>query len=445
MTKYFMHDFAPFLPLLGALLAVGGLVAAFRAGRRRRLIENLPTSKTSGVFIGLVELKGTAESADPLTSFLAAATCVQYAWSVQEHWSRTVTETYTDSNGKTQTRTRTESGWTTVADGGEQIPFYLQDDCGVILVRPDGAKIEPLKIFDETCTPLNALYYGKGPAGAVAHSSFTRRFVENGIPLKTNLFTVGQARERQDIVAPEIAADPNAPLFLISTRSEEQVSSGMRWGARGWTIFGLLAAVGFTIWRDAALNVDPHSHLLIYATIAFAYLFIGVLVWIWMVFNSLVDLRQRTRAAWALIDIQLKRRLDLIPNLVNCVKGFRDHEQQLQTELAALRNQLNATPPGVAGPDNGAVSNVVIGIAERYPELKANESFLALQKTLSDTEQRIALARSYFNDIATHYNTRLETVPEKFVAALGAMKPQPLMEANDFERAAVTVDLTPKS
>jgi hypothetical protein len=123
------------------------------------------------------------------------------------------------------------------------------------------------------------------------------------------------------------------------------------------------------------------------------------------------------------------------------VKGYRDHEAQLQAELAALRNQLNATPPGVTGPDPGAVSGIVIGIAERYPELKADASFLALQKNLADTEQRIALARSYFNEIATHYNTRLEIVPERYVAQLGAMKPQALMEANDFERAAVKVDL----
>jgi hypothetical protein len=440
-----MRDFAPFLPVIGALLALIGLVCAFREGRKRRLIENLPTSKTSGVFIGFVELKGTAECAEPLTSFLAEQRCVHYAWTVEEHWSRTVTETYTDDKGRTQTRTRTESGWTTVADGGETIPFYLQDDCGVILVRPDDAKIEPVKIFDETCTPLNELYYGKGPAGAVANSSFRRRFVENALPLKANLFIVGQARERQDVVAPEIAADKTAPLFLISTRSEEQVASGMKWGARGWTIFGLLAAVGFTVWRDGALNVDPQSHLLTYAAIALGYFFIGLLAWIWMIFNSLVDLRNRVRQAWSLVDIQLKRRFDLIPNLVNCVKGYRDHEAQLQTELAALRNQLAATPPGVAGPDHGAVSKTVIGIAERYPELKANESFLALQKNLSDTEQRIALARSYFNEIATHYNTRLEIVPERYVALLGAMKPQPLMEANDFERAPVTVDFTPKA
>ena len=439
-----MRDFAPFLPVIGALLAVVSLICAFRAGRRRRLLENLPTSKTSGVFIGLVELKGTAESAEPLTSYLAGQACVHYAWTVEEHWSRTVTTTETDSKGNTRTVTRHESGWTRVDDGGETISFYLQDDCGVILVQPDGAKIEPLTIFDETCGMGDPLYYGKGPSGSVADSDHRRRFVEVGIPLKADLYVVGQARERQDIVAPEIAADEHAPMFLISTRSEEQVSSGMKWGARGWTFFGLLAAVGFTVWRDAALEVQPDSRPVIYAAIAAGYVFIGLLAWIWMIFNSLVDVRQRVRAAWALVDIQLKRRFDLIPNLVNCVKGYRDHEAQLQTELAALRNQLAATPPGVAGPDHGAVSSVVIGIAERYPELKADESFLALQKNLSDTEQRIALARSYFNDIATHYNTRLETVPEKFVAALGAMKPQPLMAANDFERAAVTVDLTAK-
>ena len=92
-----MHDFAPFLPLLGSLLGVLCLAGAFRSGRLRRLVENLPTSKTTGVFIGLVELKGTAESARPLVSYLAGQPCVHYQWSVEEHWSRTVTETYTDS------------------------------------------------------------------------------------------------------------------------------------------------------------------------------------------------------------------------------------------------------------------------------------------------------------------------------------------------------------
>jgi hypothetical protein len=99
-----MYDFAPFFPLVGGLLGLLGLAAAFRAGRRQRLIDNLPISQTTGVFMGLVELKGTAECARPLTSHLAEQPCVCYQWSVEEQWSRMVTETYTDSSGKTSSR-----------------------------------------------------------------------------------------------------------------------------------------------------------------------------------------------------------------------------------------------------------------------------------------------------------------------------------------------------
>src|SRR5438045_5012594 len=138
--------------------------------------------------------------------------------------------------------------------------------------------------------------------------------------------------------------------------------------------------------------------------------------------------------------MQWKRRHDLIPNLLNVVQGFKDYERTVQKELAELRTQLQATPPGVAGPDYSAVQNCVIALAERYPDLKANDLFLKLQQNLIDTEQRIALARGYFNEIATHYTTRLERVPDRFVAAIAAMRPQALIAANDFERAPVKVD-----
>src|SRR3954468_2780499 len=96
-------------PFAGVLFAFFCLIGALRSGKRRRLIDNLPTCKTTGAFIGLVELKGTAETGEPLTSYLAEQPCVFYQWTVEEHWSRTVTETYTDSDGKSQTRTRHES------------------------------------------------------------------------------------------------------------------------------------------------------------------------------------------------------------------------------------------------------------------------------------------------------------------------------------------------
>src|SRR6267378_1431383 len=203
------QELATWAPLVGAVLALICVIFALRSGKRRRLIDNLPTCKTTGVFIGLVELKGVAESGEPLTSYLAEQPCVFYQWSVEEHWSRTVTETYTNSDGKTQTRTRHESGWTTVANGGEMSPFYLQDDCGFILIRPEGAKIEPVTVFDETCGRSDALYYGKGPSGSIADSDQRRHFTERAIPVHAQLYVLGQARERTDIVAPEIAADPN--------------------------------------------------------------------------------------------------------------------------------------------------------------------------------------------------------------------------------------------
>src|SRR5271169_6789859 len=110
------------IPALGGLLAWLVIFLALRAGRRHRLVSDLPTSKTTGVFMGLVELKGTAEAEQPLISFLAEQSCVYYQWHVKEHWSRTVTETYTDSQGRAQTRTRIETGWTTVSQGGDTIP-----------------------------------------------------------------------------------------------------------------------------------------------------------------------------------------------------------------------------------------------------------------------------------------------------------------------------------
>ena len=97
--------------IAGALISLGCLYATFQALHRKRLIDDTPTLKTKGVFIGLAELKGSAESEKPLTSYLTETPCVQYDWEISEKWSRQVTETYHDADGKPQTRTRTESGW----------------------------------------------------------------------------------------------------------------------------------------------------------------------------------------------------------------------------------------------------------------------------------------------------------------------------------------------
>jgi hypothetical protein len=172
-----------------------------------------------------------------------------------------------------------------------------------------------------------------------------------------------------------------------------------------------------------------------------AFLAVLAVGWVWTVYNSLINLHHRLEQGWSQVDVQLKRRHDLIPSLVTAVEGYRVYESETQKLLTELRGQAEATPPGVAGPDFKGIAPMLRAVIERYPELKANQSFSRLQETLVDAEQRIALARDYFNGIATFYNTRLEIIPDRFVAGLARLHPQTLMSATDFERAPIQVRL----
>ncbi|MCC5789708.1 MAG: LemA family protein [Opitutales bacterium] len=425
------------------MVALVFLVIALRYRQKKYLVDNLPTSKVQGVFVGLVEVKGTAEAEKPLRSYLADESVVHYQWRVQEHWRKRERETYRDSKGKTKTRTRTRSGWKTVASDEERIPFYLRDDTGILRILPDGAKVEPKTLFDQTCRRKDPLYYQKGPRRAVANSTHKRRFIEEAVPLHQSLYVVGKAREREDMVAPEIAHDPDARLFLISTRTASQVSRGYALAAWALALVAFLLIVGgqWFLWNEHPAMVEkmrPYSFLF-----GSAFLVGWFLGWIWIAYNSLVDLRQRMKRAWSLVEIQLKRRSDLIPQIVSIVKGLKDHEKTLQSELAELRTQSAATEPGAEGPDPAGVKPCLLAIREAYPSLKSDETFLQLQQQLSETEQRIALARSYFNEVCTFFNTRLEVIPDRFIAKLGTFSPHPLIVAENFERASVQVDLAP--
>ena len=426
-----------FLSILLPLLAILCLWRCHATNQRRRLIGNLPTSKTKGVFIGLVELLGTAECEVPVSSYLSEVPCVYYRYGITERWERTVEETYTDSEGHTQHRTRVESGWTSVASGGEETPFYLQDDTGVILVRPAGAEIQPQGLFQEQVGPGDPLYYGKGPPGAVANSTFQRIFSEQGIPLHHSLFVVGQARERDDVVAPELTQDKEAPLYLLTVKSENQLLSSLGWKMHLLNILGMLFA-GVAGW----LLADRPSVWWSAAGIGVGiYLFCWFVTWFILVSNMLIDVRNRMRQGWSSLEVQLERRHDLIPGLVAAVEALRQHEATVLPEVASMRTELDAGPGLTLQAHHRGIARSVISLAERYPELKSNEAFRKLQSALVDTEQRIALARAYFNDVATAYNTRLEIVPDGWIARLFGHARQPLLASEDFERAEVHVSL----
>jgi hypothetical protein len=431
----------PVGPLVGSLVALVALFFSLRQRRRHRLLADLPTSKVRGVFIGLVELKGSAESESPLTSYLAAARCVDYRWTVEEHWRRTETESYTDSKGNRRTRVKTTSGWDTVASGGDSTVFYLQDDTGVILVHPKGARVDRSLMFDQTVSRGDPLYHGRGPDHSVRGSTGRRRFREEGIPLHAPLYLVGDARERPDIVAPYISAAP-ATEFIISTRPEESVRSGLALGSWALWLLGLIAAPAGPYFGLVAENQPPPRELpVVLGIVVGAYLALWAAGWTWMVHDSLLGLRERVRQGWSLIDVQLKRRHDLLPRLAAAVAGLAAHEREVQTALADIRAQSQATRPGAPGPDFDGLAPELRVVVERYPELRAAEGFAALERELIDTENRVALARAYYNDIATHYATRLEIVPDRWVAGLRKLAPEPLLAATRFERAPVLVNL----
>lgn len=434
-----MNEAVFWVPAVGALLCILCLWASLRLRRRHRLFKDLPTSKVRGVFIGLVELKGSAESEAPLVSHLASAACVLYQWKIEERWSRTVTETYTDSKGQRRTRTRRESGWTTVDHGGDSRPFYLCDDTGAILVHPQGADLETTTLFQQTLNRGHPFYYGKGPLRAVGHSDHIRRFVETGIRLHAPLYVVGPARERTDIVAPEIARQPGAEAFLISTRAEEHVHASLAGWSWFWWAVGLLIATAPLLL--VIFNGEVVRGLAVGITLIppLVYLFVWGACWVWMVFNSLIGLRNRVRQGWSLIDVQLKRRHDLIPNLTAAVSALGAHESEAQHALAMLRTQATASPGG--GSALGGLAGELRVVIEKYPGLTAQPAFAALHKELVETEQRIALARSYYNDIATQLATRLEIIPDRWVGRIVSMQPEPLLQAEGFERAAVKVNL----
>ena len=343
--------------------------------------------------------------------------------------------TYVDSKG---VHTRIESGWTTVASGGEKPPFYLQDDTGVIRINPEGASITDLNVFSRNCKESDPLYYAKGPLSAVPDSTHRRRFKENALLLHSMLYVMGQAQECKDVVAAEIAHDKKAPLYLISVKTEKQISSSyIRW-VWLWVILGLLTALGTVFLSNPPDGTGTPLGWQPFAAGATIYFIAMTAGWTLTIYNSLITLRNRVNQAWSQVDIQLKRRSDLIPNLASCVEGYSSHEKAAQLLAAELRNQAEIY--GETREVRG-YSPAVAAIAESYPALKADQSFLALQKSLAETEQRIALARGYFNDIVTFYNTRLEIIPDRFVGGMARLFKQNTLKSTDLERAPVQVCL----
>lgn len=174
-----------------------------------------------------------------------------------------------------------------------------------------------------------------------------------------------------------------------------------------------------------------------------------VLLAVWAIgsYNSLVGLRNQVQNGWRQIDVQLKRRHDLIPNLVNAVRGSMDFERDTLTAVMEARAKAQAaTGPADAAQKEGALTQAVgrlLAVAENYPTLKSNDNVKMLQEELSSTENKVGFARQFYNDIATKFNTSQQVFPTNFFATMLGFKPAELFEiTNEADREVPTVDLS---
>jgi LemA protein len=175
----------------------------------------------------------------------------------------------------------------------------------------------------------------------------------------------------------------------------------------------------------------------------------AVVVYAIYIYNRLVSTRQMTEEAWSGIDVQLKRRSDLIPNLVNTVKGFAAQEQAVFTAVADARARLNGAiqsgDPEQMSQANGQLTGALgrlLAISERYPELRSNENFLRLQDELSGTENRIATARSDYNAAVEAYNSYIRAFPQIMTAKITGAQPRKYFDADPASRETPTVDFS---
>jgi LemA protein len=169
----------------------------------------------------------------------------------------------------------------------------------------------------------------------------------------------------------------------------------------------------------------------------------GVLTYAVILYNGLIRLRNENDRAWANIDVLLKQRHDEIPNLVETVKGYMQHEQQTLVAVTQARAaSMNAASIGQKAVADLKMANALRGlfaVAENYPQLKANENFLKLQARISELEERIADRREFFNDDVNTYNTRIGQIPDVFVASFLNMKPRAMFKVSDEDRKLVEV------
>jgi hypothetical protein len=427
---------------LGAgALAVGCVAAlvAWLLDRKRRAYTDLATTPAAAVFAGRNEVKGRALTATPLVSHLTHTQTVWWSYTLEEQRRHTRTVTSTDSKGRSHTRTETYYQWHEIdRKGGSLATLDVVDDTGSVTVVLNGANVVERQ--------FNQQEFRRDPEGGFLGGLFDNRTgryreTEKGIAVGDPLFVVGEA------VFDEAAGMPLLrDEVMVSTRSEESHTGMLGFGV------GALAVVtlaGLAVGSGGLLSPDEPARPTAWLPGLGAGLLLLTIAWSLTLYNRLHLLTESVERAWTLIDVQLQRRHDLIPGLVNVVTAHAAHESTLQQSVAGQRWQAgHAQAVGQLADEalrqTGQLRQV-LAVAENYPELTADESYRNLQRQLIDSENRIAGARTFYNDTVTLLQNRARSFPGVLVAGMVKRSARGLLPAEPFERTVppVTTTTTP--
>lgn len=368
--------------LLVFLTAVAAWLA-FRLIRTKRMQENIPTSKSAGVVYGLSEVKGelvAEEGRAPLQGPLTGEPCTWYHYHVQER----------RGSGKNKS-------WYTIEDETKKQPFLCRDDEGSIRVFPGQAE----------CITKHKKSESRGD----------RRYTERRLSPGDELYILGKAKLDKTRGDTLVLGHEKGTPYIIANIPEEAVM--LRKARRGMALIAVALSVLFFGALLLAGSSGQMSSLDFLKASLIAPVFMLCVVFVLM-YNDLVFLRERCRRNWANIQVSLKKRADLLPQLEQVVKEYLKHESELQQQLVALRERRANTTDSSEVDDylaaeHQAISELLITI-EQYPELEGIDLIAAFNRRLIKLENEVSLIRAGFNDAVLHYQTRIESFPDNFLA-----------------------------
>ncbi len=379
-------------PAAGLLLGWLFLFLSRRLDRKNFVFQRAPKLPIHSLAVhDDAWIRGKIDTPSPLTCPHFGTPCVYYSYKIE----KLVVRTTRDSRG----RTRTTRHWQTIYTDSDVTPFDLVDGSGRIHVR---AHLAAFKHLLSTGTDYEWL--------SRRHSAFM-------LPTHAEASVLG-VRVEDGTFAPY----KEIPL-LVTTRTPERFLRGSDTAETWYRLVGYLAVfvggLGAPLMYARELGRQPNWLLAILVGL-------GVLTPIWFVscYNRLIRLDQQSKAAWRQIDVDLEVRNQTIPNLVAVVKGYQQHERELFERIARLRFGGSRSEKIERDAEQRVVSKALIGLAERYPELKANQLYRDLHDRLWALEEKLAASRNFYNKICQEWNDLVQGVPNVIVATIFQMSPR---------------------